>query len=286
MGPLKALVAASTSPSFEDDERRSQTRDHFAPPDLTLRTPFPALWTLEDVRTLRKHHSAPPLDLPPSLKARRPLWRYRHERSCCEGKRTSAAVGVRWEGGNKAHQELPKRRTERAVLLRAAGAVPSSSSGVGEVELLGELPRRLQSLTGVYKGGERVRELIRRAFAAFPFNSPFPPSQLDSTSFHLPPVMSSATPPPQNLQDLNDHQLASLTAKLRDNLAKERPLVGQLEDLEHLEGEFDSGSVYQRKVRRLRDDGWKALRRCRGDGDCFYRFVVFASPSCCKTVGS
>ncbi|GAA5861993.1 hypothetical protein JCM8547_001551 [Rhodosporidiobolus lusitaniae] len=86
----------------------------------------------------------------------------------------------------------------------------------------------------------------------------------------------STAPAERSLTDLNDHELASLTAQLRDSEARKRPLVGPLEDLSSLEEEFERGSVYRSKVQRLRRDGWEGVRRCRGDGDCFYRAFILS----------
>lgn len=74
------------------------------------------------------------------------------------------------------------------------------------------------------------------------------------------------------LSDLTDHDIASLTAELKDQEASQRPLVGQLEPLDHLREEYARGSsVFVAKIDRLKQDGWTGLRRARGDGDCFYR---------------
>ncbi|GAA6014509.1 hypothetical protein JCM10207_001630 [Rhodosporidiobolus poonsookiae] len=89
-----------------------------------------------------------------------------------------------------------------------------------------------------------------------------------------------STPPPdlssKPLAELNDLELATLTASLKDSQARQRPLVGPLEALDALEEEYQAGTVFRRKVARLRSDGWTSVRRCRGDGDCFYRAFVLA----------
>ncbi|GAA5980449.1 hypothetical protein JCM11641_003398 [Rhodosporidiobolus odoratus] len=93
-------------------------------------------------------------------------------------------------------------------------------------------------------------------------------------------MASSAPPDPafadRPLSSLNDHELATLTAQLKDSQAQLRPLVGPLEGLEALEEEYEPGSVFRRKVERLRNDGWASVRRCRGDGDCFYRAFILS----------
>ncbi|GAA5827866.1 hypothetical protein JCM11251_007710 [Rhodosporidiobolus azoricus] len=80
----------------------------------------------------------------------------------------------------------------------------------------------------------------------------------------------------RQLSDLNDLELAQLTADLKDREASVRPLVSSLENIEELLDEFEEGSVYRRKVERLRGDGWTGVRRTRGDGDCFYRAFILA----------
>ncbi|GAA5888351.1 hypothetical protein JCM6882_008590 [Rhodosporidiobolus microsporus] len=80
----------------------------------------------------------------------------------------------------------------------------------------------------------------------------------------------------RHLSDLNDLELAQLTADLKDRESSLRPLVSPLEPIEGLMEEFEQGSVYRRKVERLRADGWTGVRRCRGDGDCFYRAFILS----------
>ncbi|BGP43213.1 hypothetical protein JCM10450v2_007357 [Rhodotorula kratochvilovae] len=78
------------------------------------------------------------------------------------------------------------------------------------------------------------------------------------------------------LGELNDLEIASLTQQLKDDEASKRPLVGPLEPLDHLAHEYQPETAYRKKVGRLQSDGWTAIRRARGDGDCFYRSFVFA----------
>lgn len=52
----------------------------------------------------------------------------------------------------------------------------------------------------------------------------------------------------------------------------ERALVGVKEPLQKLREEYQGSEVYRAKVDVLkRAYGYAALRRARGDGDCFYR---------------
>ncbi|GAA5864842.1 hypothetical protein JCM1840_004923 [Sporobolomyces johnsonii] len=80
----------------------------------------------------------------------------------------------------------------------------------------------------------------------------------------------------RSLGELNDHEIASLTAALKDEQAQQRPLVGPVEPLERLADEYQPGTHYRAKIQRLQADGWTSLRRSRGDGDCFYRAFIFS----------
>ena len=85
------------------------------------------------------------------------------------------------------------------------------------------------------------------------------------------PSSTSADLSQRPLGDLTDAEIAQLTANLKDEQAKERPLLGEIEPLGRLMEEYQEGSGYKMKVQKLIDDGWSGIRRSRGDGDCFYR---------------
>lgn len=80
----------------------------------------------------------------------------------------------------------------------------------------------------------------------------------------------------KKLGDLTDAEIAQLTASIKDEQAKERPLLGTVEPLERLLEEYQEGTGYRTKVKRLIEDGWTGIRRSRGDGDCFYRGESFS----------
>ncbi|KAG8730370.1 hypothetical protein FRC11_006863 [Ceratobasidium sp. 423] len=99
----------------------------------------------------------------------------------------------------------------------------------------------------------------------------------------------------QDLQSLSDEDIFALTQNIKDEEASRRPLVSPISPLSELRIEFspfadvigasDSGvSDYEgpnanvlRKIDWLqKHGGWKAIRRTRGDGDCFYRSLAFA----------
>ncbi|CAE6387480.1 unnamed protein product [Rhizoctonia solani] len=95
-----------------------------------------------------------------------------------------------------------------------------------------------------------------------------------------------------DLQSLSDEDIFALTQNIKNEEASRRPLVSPISPLWELRLEFsptadttDSGvSDYEgpsanvlRKIDWLRTHGgWQAIRRTRGDGDCFYRSLAFA----------
>ncbi|CUA76553.1 Ubiquitin thioesterase otubain-like [Rhizoctonia solani] len=98
-----------------------------------------------------------------------------------------------------------------------------------------------------------------------------------------------------DLQSLSDEDIFALTQNIKNEEASRRPLVSPISPLSELRLEFspfadvigatDSGlSDYEgpnanvlRKIDWLRKHGgWQAIRRTRGDGDCFYRSLAFA----------
>ncbi|GAB1525442.1 hypothetical protein RhiTH_008605 [Rhizoctonia solani] len=99
----------------------------------------------------------------------------------------------------------------------------------------------------------------------------------------------------QDLQSLSDEDIFALTQNIKNEEASRRPLVSPVSPLSELRAEFspfadvmgstDSGvSEYDgpnanvlRKIDWLqKHGGWQAIRRTRGDGDCFYRSLAFA----------
>ncbi|CAE6440400.1 unnamed protein product [Rhizoctonia solani] len=99
----------------------------------------------------------------------------------------------------------------------------------------------------------------------------------------------------QDIQSLSDEDIFALTQNIKNEEASRRPLVSPVSPLSELRAEFspfadvmgttDSGaSEYEgpnanvlRKIDWLqKHGGWQAIRRTRGDGDCFYRSLAFA----------
>lgn len=73
-----------------------------------------------------------------------------------------------------------------------------------------------------------------------------------------------------------DEAILTQQNALRDDEAKNRPLVGDKEPLSALAAEYESGSAtFQEKIEHLSSD-YSAIRRSRGDGNCFFRCFLFA----------
>lgn len=79
---------------------------------------------------------------------------------------------------------------------------------------------------------------------------------------------------------MNDLQRLELAQKIKDESNASQALIGPAEPIEVLEKEYAGGEgvdQFVAKARWLRDVGdFIALRRTRGDGDCFYRSFAFA----------
>lgn len=98
------------------------------------------------------------------------------------------------------------------------------------------------------------------------------------SSSSAPPPTTSA-PPSESitsttpLSALNDVQILELTQKIKDEAAQSQPLVDVLRPIdETLKREYEGGAEgFRRKVEWLDGQGWKEIRKLRGDGSCFYR---------------
>jgi ubiquitin thioesterase protein OTUB1 len=76
----------------------------------------------------------------------------------------------------------------------------------------------------------------------------------------------------QSMTDLSDHEIARLTAELRDSQAQLRPMLGDIEPISALREEYQGSSgAFSAKIDTLDKDGWTGIRRTRRDGDCWYR---------------
>jgi hypothetical protein len=64
--------------------------------------------------------------------------------------------------------------------------------------------------------------------------------------------------------------------RIREEEVRNIPLIGDIEPLQALEAEYRSGNdIFLAKIAALRR-GYSAIRRTRGDGNCFFRSFVFA----------
>ncbi|RKP09545.1 peptidase C65 Otubain-domain-containing protein [Thamnocephalis sphaerospora] len=76
--------------------------------------------------------------------------------------------------------------------------------------------------------------------------------------------------------DVSDEQILAFEQEVKDAEARERPLIGELEPLSALYSEYERGSpVFCEKIKAL-DREYQGFRRCRGDGNCFFRAFAFA----------
>ena len=73
-----------------------------------------------------------------------------------------------------------------------------------------------------------------------------------------------------------------------EEVAAAAPLIGPIQPLASLEAEYaaagPAGAVFVAKIRALAPS-YAALRRARGDGNCFYRAVLFAHAEGCVARG-
>lgn len=77
------------------------------------------------------------------------------------------------------------------------------------------------------------------------------------------------------LTDLSSHELASLTSSLFQQESSVSPLVSPVLPISDLKEEYQGGAKeFLSKIDGLEKEGWKGIRRMRGDGECFYRGEV------------
>lgn len=75
---------------------------------------------------------------------------------------------------------------------------------------------------------------------------------------------------PAQLYDLN------LNA-LNESTSSDRPLIAAVAPIAVLRAEYEQGSqAFVKQIDYLEAQGFKGIRRTRGDGDCFYRSLAFA----------
>ena len=74
----------------------------------------------------------------------------------------------------------------------------------------------------------------------------------------------------------SDADIIAWENQIKEEEVRNIPLVGEMEDIGSLEDEYKRGSsIFLAKIAALRR-GYSAIRRTRGDGNCFFRSFVFA----------
>jgi Peptidase C65 Otubain len=73
-----------------------------------------------------------------------------------------------------------------------------------------------------------------------------------------------------------DADIIAWENRIKEEEVRNIPLIGDVEPLQALEAEYRSGNdIFLAKIAALRR-GYSAIRRTRGDGNCFFRSFVFA----------
>ncbi|KAL1731420.1 peptidase C65 Otubain-domain-containing protein, partial [Schizophyllum commune] len=110
-----------------------------------------------------------------------------------------------------------------------------------------------------------------------------PPAPKIGVKADLPPV-EDATPPLQqegegvtDISQLSTAQLYQLNQEFLDSTVDPtRPLIDEAQPLAVLRAEYENGSPsFVQQIDWLEGKGFHAIRRTRGDGDCFYRSVAY-----------
>jgi hypothetical protein len=102
-----------------------------------------------------------------------------------------------------------------------------------------------------------------------------------ATALHQLTIEMESNPPGKiidentKLGDLTDLEIADLTQRIKHDEAASKPLVGLLDSIITLVEEYEGATTYSRKIDTLEKSGWNKIRRTRGDGDCWYRSIVF-----------
>ncbi|KAJ1970922.1 hypothetical protein H4R35_005578 [Dimargaris xerosporica] len=72
-----------------------------------------------------------------------------------------------------------------------------------------------------------------------------------------------------------DEQIAQHHQHVIAEHAERQPLVGLCQDLAQLANEYQGSEAFRRQIHSLQTQ-YRGLRRCRGDGNCFFRAFAFA----------
>ncbi|KAL0952742.1 hypothetical protein HGRIS_006973 [Hohenbuehelia grisea] len=90
------------------------------------------------------------------------------------------------------------------------------------------------------------------------------------------PAAATVTPD-TDLASLSQAQLYDLNQELLNDSVPSRPLIDEVSPMTALREEYENGSQsFVQQIDWLMEKGYKAVRRTKGDGDCFYRSVAFA----------
>ncbi|KAI8996767.1 ubiquitin thioesterase OTUB1-like protein [Pilobolus umbonatus] len=74
---------------------------------------------------------------------------------------------------------------------------------------------------------------------------------------------------------LTDEQILEFEQRIKDEEAEKIPLVCQEESIDKLEEEYKDNEPFLKKIKNLGKD-YSKMRKCRGDGNCFFRAFGFA----------
>ncbi|CAL1383549.1 unnamed protein product [Linum trigynum] len=83
-------------------------------------------------------------------------------------------------------------------------------------------------------------------------------------------------PPEENWSSFADNDIMQQHSDIRDAEAHKLPFLGDKEPLSALAAEYQSGSPILLQKIKLLSDQYAAIRRTRGDGNCFFRSFMFA----------
>lgn len=94
-----------------------------------------------------------------------------------------------------------------------------------------------------------------------------------SNSNSSPPPPS---PPPSDWENFRDDDIMHQHSAIRAELADKIPFLGDKEPLSALAAEYQSGSSILLEKIKILDEKYSAIRRTRGDGNCFFRSFMFS----------
>lgn len=91
--------------------------------------------------------------------------------------------------------------------------------------------------------------------------------------------MSDQNSPAQDLKEQKlptDEDILAFEEEIRQKEVKTTPLLGKIEPIQSLKDHYRQGSpAFTSKLEQLEQRGYRTFRKCRGDGNCFYRAFAF-----------